>query len=342
MRKIFDFFMILFFSAALMIGASAAAVRTDWFWKTASPVVFNHFGPGWTITEMDYGRKDILWPGVIRFHHLSMTLKLDQAYFIKADELSFNNFWMLVRGTEAPVVKALGVSLQSEPIKAQDCRINAAMDFSHLQLETLKGDAACRQLQLAGNSFSNFAAQLDGTAEWLKMKNISTRYLNGPVEGEVAFGFSQALSYVFDLRFHDLALDENMFDGSVIGVVNGTFQANGFADRLNNFEIVMDAPSGAKIKSGLLQSLVPYLPAKSDVRKRLEKAIAASGYVYYDTGHAVFRKSGVNTASADIHLTARELNVILNPVIDVNIEGGLQSVFEMLEFFLNPKGQEES
>lgn len=325
-----------------MIGASAGIVRTDWFWKTASPVVFNHFGPGWTITEMDYGRKDILWPGAIRFHHLSMTLKLDQAYLMKADELSFNNFWMLVRGTEAPVLKMIGASLQSEPMEVQDCRMNVATDFFHLRLEQWKGDASCRQLRLAGNSFSDFSAQLNGTPEWLKMENMSMHYLNGTVEGEATFGFSQALSYVFDLRFHDLALDDNMLDGNVIGVVNGTFQANGFADRLNNFEIVMDAPSGAKIKSGLLQNLIPYLPAKSDVRQRLEKAIATSGYVYYDTGHAVFRKSGVNTASADIHLTARELNVILNPVIDVNIEGGLQSVFKMFEFFSNPKGQEES
>ena len=254
--------------------------------------------------------------------------------------MNFNNFWILIQGSEALVLNLFGMSLQSEPMEAHDCRIHVAMDFSRLQLEKLRGDASCRQLQLAGNSFSDFTAEFNGTPEWLKMENISMHYLNGPIEGEAMLGFSQGLSYVFDLNFHDVALDQNMFDGNVIGVVSGTLQANGFADRLDNFKIVMNAPSGAKIKSGLLESLVPYLPAKSDVRKRLENAIATSGYVYYDTGHAVFTKSEANMLSADVHLTAKELNVILNPVIDINIEGGLQSVFKLLEFFSNPKGQE--
>lgn len=338
-RTIFSFLLFFLISLILILVVLGMTIQTDWFWKTAFPKCFNHFISGGMLQELNYERKTISVDGNIFFKNLIITIQKDRVYQAKAAEVTLKDLWRAIHPQGQKVfLKISDFSLQAKDLDARQCLADLNLDFQHLKLKDIGGHVSCAELSLAKNLFLNLTGEIQGDSGWLALENARMNYRQGQIFGRMTVGLNDAAPYVLDFTFENALLDQSVFDGSVLGAVSGTFQANGFAKALNGFEMVIDAPQGAKVRADLLQSIVPYLPAKSSVKKDLEGIIKIGGYVYFEISHAVIRKVNDNTAFADVSLKTKKLNLVLNPTIDINIEGGLQSVINVLEFFSNSDG----
>ncbi len=340
MRKILFLLIVSFVSTAV---TAALIIQTDWFWKAAFPKCFNRAVSGVVIKELNYDQKTIQIAGEWSFKNIKVVVQADRIYKIDAAEMVLKDVWRAIYSQGQKVVlKVFGFSVQADDMKVRQCLVDVNLDIQHLELKDIGGHVSCGEIFWAENLFSAVKGDIKGGSSWLALENIAMNYRQGKISGRMTFGLNDVFPYVLDFDFQDVFLDQDVFDGNVLGRVSGTFQANGFSKRLNGFEMVIDAPQGSKIKADLLQSIVPYLPAKSSVKKDLEAVIKIGGYVYFEISHAVIRKMNDNAAFADVSLRTKKLNLILNPTIDINIEGGLQSIFNVLEFFSNPQGHQEA
>ena len=336
MRKILFFLMGFIFFIVILVGIVGAVIQTDWFWKVALPKMIHHVSDKCVVEKLNYTSKNIDWSGKILFKNLSVKFQYDQKYEFESSEFSIRNLTKIfdIHGGKISL-KVLGFSLKTNDVMADRCSINILVNGVHLTLYDFTGDANCGTISVGQNTANDFSSKIQGRNDWLALEDIIFHFQQGTARGRMTMGLNDAMSYVLDLTFKDFLLDQNVFDGNVLGRVNGSLQASGFAKKLSGFEIILDAPQGAKIRAELLSNIMPNLPSRTTIKKDLERLISSGSYLYCETSHAVIKRVDDNKISAEIHLKAQKLNLIVNPTVDINIEGGLQSIFKMVEFFSN-------
>lgn len=197
----------------------------------------------------------------------------------------------------------------------------------HISEGSVKGDF----LSAAGITLSSFEAYFSGNENLLIADPWRAQWADGNLSGRLTVA-PEAYTMHADVAQVELSEVAPNMRGRINGSGEVEIQRSDNAIHAGNGHF--DAPQGAQIPAAFLQPILSYIPASAQ-RDILEDLITAGTDVFFDHADVRLKSAQSDSLNLLIKMDSKKLNLDLTVTIDLNVEGGLNGLFERLPQFIS-------
>ena len=333
----------------LCVGISVlyAALNSKWFLQKILISLLNSSTSGAKISRIDVGRQRFTFFPVPALHLEDVTfliLSKGEGYSFDIKDMYFTVERAAVFTDRQNTIKMIITNLKMESALAVVTNGNAVLtlDLTNITANNGNGYIKMDMAEYGGCQLTNIASNVRVDREKMIWDRFQAGFYEGRIKGKVSLDYGQYLPYRINVKFKNVnvtqleGINSKVFS-QLHAFVDGSLDIQGDTRRIHALKCSLDAPDGGRLKASVMNQLLDYLPSISNQRKELEKLIKTGGYFRLDEAYLEVENTGEDKLSNTINLVSDELNLNANLSVDINIEGGLQNIFQYFKKISKPR-----
>ena len=324
MRSILVFILtvILVVCAAVYLCLNSAPLSMK-----AIPFIINHITRDVQMRELAIARQKFTFP--LQFHaedvHIAITTPTGSYRVIMSD------VWVKGSMREKQLTLTTGsTAITGSNLDIHDSTITATATITQGRPPEVRGALVAALAAISGYQCGDVSLRVESRVGKNTTGDFLARCYDGDVRGSIALQHTPDASYTAHTEFSNINTEKMrganpMVFSQMSGRINGVVHATGGSHGFPSVYSFISAPYGGQIKAALLKPLIDHIPVASQ-RAQLQALIAVGGEVPLDTARIQIKNASDEALAADIVLVSRSLNLNINLTVDINIDGGLQSL----------------
>lgn len=231
-----------------------------------------------------------------------------------------------------------GLDIEAASFRINDLHLSLEMIFARKALDHLNGHGNITLLEFSPYSFERIVFNVSDYGNRLLLTNLLAYLYEGFITGQISLDYGSQISYIIKTEFDKISLQKlkevhPQFFSKIQGRCRGIFEMAGHGDNITSLQLLLEIPKDGKLKASVLQPLLDYLPESSQ-KKDLELLIKSDGEVLIEKTILDLKSISDEKLTATIDLTSEKFNLDIHTTIDLNIEGGLRTLYHHAKRFL--------
>ncbi len=320
------FFVTLVFGFLALAGSAYVVLNSGWFYTKILPRVAFGIVKNFQIQSFQSEKYNFRFPFRLNLENVKCLARINGlSHKISCRQISlYSVSFHQVKG----VVSKLDV--ETPLYRAQGFDVVALADFNAKGIRQLDGTLSGSQASFLDYEARRISSLVKGDNEKIWFVDLAADFYAGKVNGDIFLDYAHQMSYSITMFLTGVDLERlrSVNDGvfsQIQGHLNGVVKLAGDMKTVSSIEASLDVPVGGKLKASLLGFIVQYIP-QSTQRKELEGLIKTNGDVPFEQGNIRLKNLTSEKLATEIGLKSAKFNLDLNLGVDINIEGGLESL----------------
>lgn len=305
--------------------------------KASLPPFINLFWQGGEVVSLDVKSQHFQFPAMARLDGVRVLFSQQGLpCVVDGERMEANLKPAKIRGQEwTGPVQWQGLNIKSSLFMVQQLNGNGQVEVRGGSLKNFHG-----KLQLGSFLFNQFlflGGEPDVVGDPLKIEltDLTMRFAGGRVTAEISLERAASVRYIMQGQFEDVDLgrlveDREPLFPDIKGKVSGDFALAGDGADIRELTSSFHLLPGGQVKAAMFQYLLNVIP-DSQQRTELQKLIAQGGDVDLDKAEITVSNVGTEKLAWKIQLVSEKYNLDVNLTLDVNVEGGLNTLLANLE-----------
>ena len=329
LKAVFFLFLIVLFGYALLFGCLNSPSFTAFVFHKA--VVEKH---NVRCSSFKVGSQDYSLNGLLRLNNIAFVCSAgEDTYRGLIGELTLNSLPRLILSGAPVAVHAGGMEVQSKAVHWQ----NAALNAQWQRVESWQGTFQAPELGVGGFKMRNFRTQLGSqNRPRLEVTNMHADFYDGQLSGEILLAYRPELPYHMNLEIKRANLDllgedQKALFGALHGTMNMTLDMRADKEQIRQLKGDLTLSPGSTVNAGLASFLLAYLPKTSSQHAALSALVAKGGLLFLDDTSFRFENLNTEALRGGLNVKSKELNLNANVTVDLNVEGGMHNLLNLLD-----------
>ena len=328
--------LILFFVFVLLTAMGVYLLTSPWFVTSVAKNVVNSRSKDWTLKEFTIGKIQVNPRPTLNLSDIEFVAEYVDPFNAQKKEwhgripaLSLSALTPAFAAEQKILFIISEISLQSEDLQLRGVSFEGLATLSNKQWNLVSGNLKVGSLETKDILLKDIQAVISGNANKLTVDPWQAQGMGGTLKGQLT------------ASDHDYTMKANIFGaqlneipgvdglGEVRGQIDGSFAMSGTFEDMQTIEGDFNALKGAEIPAAFLEMVLPYIP-RSAQRKILEDLIANKDNIFFDYATIQLKTLQAESLTSVIKLSSQKLNLNMEITIDLNVEGGLSTLWSYL------------
>lgn len=309
-------------------------VATTWLIKRTIEAKF----PGTEVKALTIRQQQFDFPSRLTLKNLAILVKDKQeTRDIGIDTVEFNHLPQIILRQKPVEFHVKKAQIKSETINVEDLYSKLNILFKGSRY-LLGGDLQIVKLRLASFTVTGIFSMVESDGKNLHLTDCFAKSYGGTIACEIFLEYQAGLPYSIQLNAARLNLQKlkevNSAFFQIFSQVEGQFEGEmrlkGDKEGLKTFFVNGRVPKNAKVPAGLFSFVAQLLP-NSTQKDMLNSLGKSGGKVPMEVLSVNLQSLNEQELRAIIKMSSRQLNLDLNPTIDVRLDGKLESLFSSVK-----------
>ena len=221
--------------------------------------------------------------------------------------------------------------VQGHDVQLRELSLKTTVTSSKNRCLISDGDIRIEAVLFNDMSLGTVDAQFHGDQDELIADSWHATWAGGKLSGRLTASQKAYTMHadVVQVDLSEIVRMNHALPADIHGRLDGALNVKGTPRDITAIDGNFDALKGADIPAAFLKMLLPYLPPSAQ-KKDLERLIANNTNVFFDHADIHVASLDLESLNLRIRLASQKLNLNMDITVDLNVEGGFNSLLNRL------------